>query len=106
MEKVWEELKKIETEAQKIRSESEEKAKEILRLAEKEAETLVANSQTISQEEAERINKQATREANQKRANDLKEYASFLEEQRKEAEGRFFKVEKLILDATLGKTKI
>jgi F0F1-type ATP synthase membrane subunit b/b' len=103
MEKVWEELKKIEDQAQQIRLEAEEKAKEIINLAEKEAETLVNDSQTYSKEESEKIVNNAISEATKTRESELKEYSAFLERLKKKAEKRLPKVEKIIIDTTLGK---
>ncbi len=60
MEKVWEELKKIEAKADQIKSTAQNKAKEITVLAQQEAEKLVANSKTYAEEEA----KQALRRLN------------------------------------------
>jgi hypothetical protein len=44
MKKVWEELKKIDAQAEQIRSYAKEKSKRITSLAEKNAEKLLANS--------------------------------------------------------------
>jgi F0F1-type ATP synthase membrane subunit b/b' len=50
MERVWEELMKIETEAELIRSEAQSKAKGIVKIAEEEAEKLIANSKKYATE--------------------------------------------------------
>ena len=49
MEKVWEELKKIELQAEQIRIEAQNRAKEITNLANQEAEKLVANSKAYAE---------------------------------------------------------
>ena len=53
MEKVWDELKKIEALAEQVRSEAQQNAKEITGLAQKEAEKLLSNSKTYAQKEAQ-----------------------------------------------------
>ena len=55
MEKVWEELKKLEAKAEQIKSNAQNKAKEITVLAQQEAEKLVANSKTYAEEEAKQL---------------------------------------------------
>jgi vacuolar-type H+-ATPase subunit H len=84
MEKVWEELKKIEAQAEQIRNEAQNKAKEISTLADQEAEKLIANGKTYAEEEAKQIFDNAIKEANSKREEQLKEnkaVADKLEEQ-------------------------
>jgi F0F1-type ATP synthase membrane subunit b/b' len=51
MERAWEELKKIEAQAEQIRSEAESRAKDIIRLADQEAEKLLANGKAYAEEE-------------------------------------------------------
>ena len=64
MEKVWEELKKIEAQAEQIRSEAQDKAKKMTDLAQKEAEELLANSETYAEEEAQQLYMNTIQEAN------------------------------------------
>ncbi|MGE5575181.1 MAG: hypothetical protein ACM3UL_03500, partial [Ignavibacteria bacterium] len=55
MEKLWEELKKIDTQAEQIRIEAQNKAKEINRLAQKETEELLIRSKDFAQQETKTI---------------------------------------------------
>jgi vacuolar-type H+-ATPase subunit H len=64
MEKVWEELKKIEAQAQQIQTDAQEKAKKMTQQAKADAEKLVANSKVYAEEEAQKLYDQAVVEAN------------------------------------------
>lgn len=72
MERVWEELKKIEAEAEQIRTDSQEQAKKITNQAQQSAEKLAANSTAYGTEEANRLSAIATNEANLNREEQLK----------------------------------
>jgi vacuolar-type H+-ATPase subunit H len=72
MGKVWEELKKIEAEAEKIRSGAQQKAQSITALAQQNSEKLVANSQTYAQGEGQQLYAGTVAEANRKRDEQLK----------------------------------
>ena len=72
MEKVWEELKKIEAQAEQIRSETQDKAKKMTILAQQEAEELLTNSGTYAEEEAQQLYITAVQEANNSRDELLK----------------------------------
>ena len=72
MEKVWKELKKIEAEAEKIRSESQEKAQSMTALAQQNSKKLIANSQAYAEEEGQQLYMITVEEANRKRDERLK----------------------------------
>ena len=72
MEKIWEELKKIEAQAEQIRGETQDKAKKMTLIAQQEAEELLANSGTYADEEAQQLFKNAVQEANNSREELLK----------------------------------
>jgi F0F1-type ATP synthase membrane subunit b/b' len=72
MEKVWEELKKIEAEAEKIRSGAQQEAQTMKALAQKNGEKLIANSQTYAEEEGRQLHARMVEEANRKRDEQLK----------------------------------
>lgn len=72
MEKVWEELKKIEASAEKIRAEAQQKAQSIKVLAQKNSEKLIANSQIYAEEEGQQLYASTVEEANRKRDDQLK----------------------------------
>ncbi|MCW3998696.1 MAG: hypothetical protein NWE93_00470 [Candidatus Bathyarchaeota archaeon] len=68
MQKVWDELKKIEAQAEQIQSEAKERAKNITLLSKQESDKLMANSKAYGEEEAAKIYGKAVSEANQHRA--------------------------------------
>jgi vacuolar-type H+-ATPase subunit H len=72
MEKVWDELKKIEAEAEKIRSEAQAKAQSMTALAQQSSEKLIANSQAYAEEEGQQLYAKTVEEANSKRDEQLK----------------------------------
>jgi hypothetical protein len=106
MEKVWEELKKIEAQAERIRIEAQNKGKEIIKLAEQDAEKLLLNSKTYAQEDAEKIVTQAITEANRDKDEQLKDNDQAIRKLRETAEKRLDKAEEVIVDAVLGKRKL
>jgi len=72
MEKVWEELKKIEAEAEKIRSDAQQKAQSMTAQAQQNSEKLVVNSQAYAEEEGQQLFASTVEEANRKRDEQLK----------------------------------
>ena len=72
MEKIWEELKKIEAQAEQIRGETQDEAKKMADLAQQEAEELLANSGTYAEEEAQQLYMSTIQEANRNRDELLK----------------------------------
>jgi vacuolar-type H+-ATPase subunit H len=86
MEKVWEELKKIEAQAEQIRIEAQQKAQKITTLAQQDGEKLIANSQTYAEEEAQQIFKSTVEEANHDRDEQLKTNQAIAEKLKAQAE--------------------
>ena len=72
MEKVWEELKRIEAEAEKIRADAQSKAQNIMTVAQENSEKLLANSQAYAEEEGRHLSANAVGEANRKKDEQLK----------------------------------
>ena len=72
MEKVWEELKKIEAEAERIRSSAQQKAQSITALVQQDSEKLIANSQAYAEEEGQQLFNGVVEESNRKRDEQLK----------------------------------
>lgn len=64
MEKVWEELKKIEAQAQQIKVDSQERAKGITQQAKQDAEKLASETKKIADEESQKLYNAAIAEAN------------------------------------------
>jgi vacuolar-type H+-ATPase subunit H len=88
MEKVWGELKKIEAEAEKIRSSSQQKAQSMTAVAQQNCEKLIANSQTYAEEEGQQLYARTVEEANSKRDEQLKSNQAITEKLKAKAEKR------------------
>ena len=73
MQKVWEELKSIEAQAEQIQTDAKDKAKKIVTQAQKDAEKLLANSKTYGAEESQKRYQAAIEEANKNREEQLAE---------------------------------
>jgi vacuolar-type H+-ATPase subunit H len=67
MEKVWDELKKIEAQAQQIQTDAQDRAKKLTQQAKQDAEKLVANSKIYAEEESQKLYDQAISEVNAER---------------------------------------
>jgi vacuolar-type H+-ATPase subunit H len=72
MERVWDELKKIEAQAEQIQSDALDRAKKTVLLAKQDAEKLVENSKTYAEAESQKLYAKAIEEANQEREKNLK----------------------------------
>jgi len=106
MEKVWEELRKIEREAERIRSEGLRKSEEIFVIAKEDAEKLVLDSRKHVEEEADELLSRYLEEANKEREDALKKNEDVIKELRITVERRINEAVKMIFDAVLGKTKV
>ena len=104
MEKVWEELKKIESQAEQVRSEAQKNAKEITSTAQIEAERLVANSKKYAEQEAQELYTGAVEDANQNREQQLKANQQATETLTKQAQQRMNKASSKIVEAVLEET--
>jgi vacuolar-type H+-ATPase subunit H len=101
MQKVWEELKDIETKADQIESDAKEKAKQIIIQAQKNAVTLLANSQTYGGEESKRSYESAIVEANNIRKQQLEENEKAADKLKMQAEKCMDKAVLAVVNAVL-----
>ena len=101
MEKVWEELKKIEDQAQIIKTSAQEKAKEITVQAKQDADKLISNSKKIAAEEAQKLYTKVTAEANAAREAQLNQNRGIVEKLRVEAEKNVDKAVDVIFERVL-----
>jgi vacuolar-type H+-ATPase subunit H len=104
MEKVWEELKKIENQAEQIRKEAQKKTKEINQLAQQESEKLLANAKTYVEEEVRQLLQSTIEEANKKRQEQLSENQLAADQLKHLALKRMDKAEAALLKAIVGET--
>jgi vacuolar-type H+-ATPase subunit H len=105
MEKVWEELKKIEAEAEQIRSEAQEKAKDMTTLAQQNGEKLIANSQTYAEEETQHLLKCTVEEATRRRDEQLKANQAAAEKLKAQAEKRMEQAISKVVKAVIEEAK-
>ena len=106
MEKVWEELKKIETQAEQIRSEAQDKSKQITDIAKQEAEGLLANAKSYAQEEAEQLLSNTTAEANHNREETIKLNSDATDKLTLQAQKRLDRASEAIVNAVLGEKDV
>ena len=105
MEKVWEELKKIEEQAEQILSEAQNKSKTLIELSKQEAEKLITNSKTYGQEEARHLYDTNIEEANRSREEKLKANKKATEKLKAQAEKRMEQASSKVMKVVLGETK-
>ena len=105
MEKVWEELKKIEAEAEKIRNSAQQTAKNITAVAQQNSEKLIANSQAYAEEDAQRLFKSTFEEANQNRDEQLKANMAASEKLKAQAEKHMEKAISKVVNAITKEAK-
>jgi vacuolar-type H+-ATPase subunit H len=101
MQKVWDELKKIEAQAEQIQAEAQTKAKDITALAKQQSEQLLANSKTYGEEEAAKIFGKAVEDANACRSEMLRASEEQAKALRSQAEKRLDKAVSTIVKAVL-----
>ncbi len=101
MQKVWEELKSIETQAEQIQTDAKDKAKKITTQAQKDAEKLVANSKTYGAEESQKRYQIAIDEANKNRDEQLAANEKAAAKLKSQAEKRMDKAVTNVVKAVL-----
>ena len=105
MEKVWDELKKIEAQAEQIRTEAQDEAKKMTTLAQQEAEKLVANGKAYGEEEAQQLYASAVQEANRNREEHLKASQEARANLMGQAEQKLEQAVDAVVNRVLGETK-
>jgi vacuolar-type H+-ATPase subunit H len=101
MEKVWDELKKIEAQAEQIQNDAQDRAKKMALLAKQDALKLVENSIIYAEEESRRLYAKAIEEANQERDEHLKSNQEAAEKLKAKAEKRMDKAVSAVVNAVL-----
>ena len=105
MERVWEELKKIEAEAEQIRTDSQNQAKKIITQSQLDAEKLIANSTAYGTEEANRLYATAVEEANGNRNEQLKINQTATQKLKAQAEKQMNEAISKIVDSVVEEAK-
>jgi hypothetical protein len=101
MEKVWEELKRIEAQAEEIRSQAQLNAKEIINLSQKQADQLLENSKTYANQEAKVHFDNTINQANLNREQKLKSNQEKTKKLTQQAEEKIEQAASLIMKAVL-----
>jgi vacuolar-type H+-ATPase subunit H len=105
MEKVWDELKKIEVQAKQIENDAQERAKKIVFLAKQDSEKLIENSKIYAQEESQKLFVNAIKEANLNRDEHLKANQEAAGKLKAKAETRMEKAVLAVVSVVLEETK-
>ena len=105
MEKVWDELKKIEAQAEQIQNDAQDRAKKMVLLAKQDAEKLVENSKTYAEAESQKLYAKAVEEANQEREEHLKANEEAARNLKSKAEKRIDKAVLVVVNAVLEDNK-
>ena len=106
MEKVWEELRKIESEAEHIHSETLKKSETLIALAKKDAEQLLSFSKKHTETEANKLLTKYLEEAASEHDASLEANEKILKELRKTVEKCFDQAVNTVFDAVLGTIKV
>ncbi|HEX7482071.1 MAG TPA: hypothetical protein VF350_01200 [Candidatus Bathyarchaeia archaeon] len=105
MEKVWDELKKIEAQAVQIQNDAQERAKNMVFLAKQDSEKLIENSRIYAEEESQKLLTNGMKEANLNRVERLKANQEAAEKLKEKAEKRMEKAVLAIVNVVLEETK-
>ncbi len=105
MERVWQELRRIEAKADQIRSEAQTKAQEMVNVAKLEAEQLLATGKTYAETQGHNLKQRKIQEANKSRVAKLKANDKELDKIERVAQKRMPVAEQTVVDAVLGKNK-
>jgi len=106
MERVWEELRKIEREAEHIHSETLKKSEELIAIAKKDAEKLLSVSKKHTEAEANKLLNKSLREAANERAAALEKNEKTIKELRTTVKKCLDKAVNTVFDAVLGAIKV
>jgi F0F1-type ATP synthase membrane subunit b/b' len=106
MEKLWEELRKIENEAEHIHSETLKNSEELVAIAKQDAEKLLSASKKHIEAEANELLNKYHEEAAKEHDAELQKNEYVIKELGKNVENRFEKAVNTIFDAVLGKIKV
>jgi len=106
MEKVWEELKKIEGKAEQINSETLRRSEELIALAKKDAEKLLLLSRKHSEAEAKELLNKFLKDGEKERDAALEKNEKSIQELKIMVEKNFDKALDTVFNAVLGKVEL
>ncbi len=105
MEKIWEELKKIDAQAESIRVEAQKTATQIEDRGRQQAEKLITNSKSYAEEDAQEYYKREIEAANRRREECLNANQESVQKLKTKAEKQLEKAASEVEAAVLGETK-
>jgi vacuolar-type H+-ATPase subunit H len=103
MEKVWEELKEIESKAEQINSETMKKSQELIAVAKKDAEKLLSLSKKHAEAEANELLSTQLKETKKERDTALEKNERSSQKLKTRVEKNFDKAVDAVFNAVLGK---
>jgi vacuolar-type H+-ATPase subunit H len=104
MEKVWDELKKIEAQAEQIQNEAKYRAKKMVLVSKQDAAKLLENSKTYAEAESKKLSEKALADANLERDKQLKTNEEIALNLKLKAEKRMDKAVLVVVNAVLEDT--
>lgn len=106
MEKVWEELKELESKAEQINSETMEKSQELIAVAKNDAKKLLSLSEKNAEAEANGLLITYLKEAAKERDIALEKNKRRIQELKETVEKNFDKAVNAVFNAVLGKIEV
>jgi vacuolar-type H+-ATPase subunit H len=106
MEKVWEELKKIEGKAKQINSDTLKRSEELITIAKKDAEKLLSLSRKHTEAEVNELLNKVLKEDAKEREAALEKNEKTLQEMREMVEKNFAIALDTVFNAVLGKVEL
>jgi vacuolar-type H+-ATPase subunit H len=106
MEKVWEELKKIESEAEQIHSETLKKSEELVAIAKEDAKKLLSITEKNVEIEVNELLNRLRRNTTKERNDALEKNEENIKDLMKSVEKRFDEAVDTTFDAILGKIEV
>jgi vacuolar-type H+-ATPase subunit H len=104
MQSVWDELKKLEAQAEQIQTDAQNQAKQILVFAHQESDKLITNSKVYGQQEAQKLYAQVAQEAKQNRDKLLQATEKTAAKLKAQSEEHMDKAVRLVVTAVLEET--
>jgi vacuolar-type H+-ATPase subunit H len=106
MERIWEELKEIESKAEQINSETMKKSQELLAVAKKDAKKLLSISKKHAEAEAKELVNRQLKEAAKERDIALEKNERTIKELKARVEKNFDKTVDAVFNVVLGKIEV
>jgi F0F1-type ATP synthase membrane subunit b/b' len=106
MEKVWKELRKIESEAEQVHSETLKKSEELIAFAKQDSEKLLSASEKHVETEVNELLNRFLRDSADERDAALEKNEKYIKDLREKVKESFDAAVNMTFDAVLGKIKV